>query len=555
MRNKRHLLIGIGIALVLALGASACGTSEDSTAGQGPSTTGRAAPARPSERIERVRLDAEEGFGFLSPFAYRAGGRGLVRMLLMFDTLIWLDAEGEFQPLLAEQWAPSADGTEWRFTLRQDARWHNGTPVTADDVVFTFQYLQQGPGKVARVRPAYPVKAVAEGPGTVVLRVDQPLATFESIVGGVPIIPRSVWEKVTDPAKYRESDGLMGSGPYRLEASDEETGAYLFVANDDYFLGPPLVRRVEFVPAPNQILALRRGEIDVAQLGIGDESLPDEAFAPFESERYGRVTNPGLWNRTIFFGLTQGFPYNDVRFRQAVAYAVDRPDLLKRILFGRGTIGSLGGLVPAAPTVPADLATYDHNPARAAALLDEIGLRDANGDGVRDMPDGSPFAPEMITNNRFNPKTAELVKEYLRAVGINLKVVALDTATADSVGAEGKYQMALVGHGFGSADTDRLRSAFSVQSTEKSFMRVYGYDNPRFTQLAAEQLVTVDEKRRSEISQELQRMVAADAITISLYVTERMMLFDRNVYEGWYFTPGDLQVNYKGVFMGSGFTQ
>ena len=543
----------IAVALAVALAAPACGGSDDQTTAT--PTTGQGAPTRPSERIERVRLDAEEGFGFLSPFAYRAGGRGLVRMLLMFDTLIWLDAEGEYQPLLAKEWTSTPDGREWRFVLREDARWHDGTALTADDVVFTFQYVQDGPGKVARVRPAYPIAVTAEGPYTVVMRVENPVAIFESMVGGVPIIPRKVWENVADPAKYRGADALLGTGPYRLEASDDETGAYLFVSNDSYFLGPPLVRRVEFIPAPNQLLALRQGGIDVAQLGIGDETLPDEAFTPFENEQYGKITNAGLWNRTIFFGLNQGFPYNDARFRQAVAYAVNRPDLVKRILAGRGTIGSMGGLVPAAPTVPSDLAAYAHDPARAAALLDQVGLKDVDGDGVRDRPDGTAFVPEMITNSRFNPKTAELVKEYLRAVGINLKIVSLDTATADAAGAEGKYQMALVGHGFGSADPDRLRTAFSAESKEKSFMRVYGYDNARFTQLAAEQLVTVDEKRRTEIAQELQRMVANDAITVSLYVTDRIMVFDREVFEGWYFTPGDLQVNYKGVFMGNAFAQ
>lgn len=543
---ERRTTLWATLAVAAAVLASACSTSTTSTGGDTP------APA--TQRVERVRLDAEGGFGFLSPFAYRAGGRGAVRMRLMFDTLIWQDAKGDYQPLLAERWTSSVDGREWRITLRQGVRWHDGLPLTVDDVVFTFQYLQEGPGRNTPAR-LLAVKATAEGPDTVVLVLEQATATFEATLGGITILPRHVWEKVDDPAKYRGDDALMGSGPYALESSDLESGAYLFVARDDYYLGPPLVRRVEFVPAPNQLLSLRRGEIDVAQLGIGDDTIPEESFAPFDNDRYGKVTNAGLWNRTIFFGLMQGFPYNDVRFRQAVAYAVDRPDLVKRILFGRGVVGSMGGLVPAAPTVPPDLPTYDRDLARAASLLDSIGLRDANGDGIRDLPDGSAFMPEMITNSRFNPKTAELVKEYLRAAGIDVKIVSLDTATADAVGAEGKYQLALVGHGFGSADPDRLRTTFSIKSTQKDFMRVYGYDNERFTQLAAEQLVTLDKNRRAEISQELQRMVARDVLSLSLYVTDRIMVFDRTVFDGWYFTPGDLQVNYKGVFMGNAFAR
>jgi peptide/nickel transport system substrate-binding protein len=128
---------------------------------------------------------------------------------------------------------------------------------------------------------------------------------------------------------------------------------------------------VEFVPAPNELLAMQQGEIDAASLGAGavvDNGTPDEALAPFKNDRYGTLTAPGQVGRALHFNMKLGFPFSDVRFRQAVAYTVDRPDLVKRIMLGRGEVGNLGVVEPSnSPFFAKDTATYPLDLTKAKA--------------------------------------------------------------------------------------------------------------------------------------------------------------------------------------------
>jgi peptide/nickel transport system substrate-binding protein len=171
-------------------------------------------------------------------------------------------------------------------------------------------------------------------------------------------------------------------------------------------------------------------------------------------------------------------------------------------------------------------------------LLDEIGIKDLDKDGIRELPDGSRFRPELQTSARFTIKSAELVKEYLRHIGIEVVIKAQDRASADAAAESGNYAMALVGYGGIMADPDFLREHYSSASKSRSFFSAYGYDNPNFDKLAAKQLISVDPNDRRKIVAEMQRIIADDLPIISLYVPYRLTLYNQRVFEDWYYTPG-----------------
>ena len=528
MRIRKAVAAAIPV-LTLALVASSCSTSVK-----------KAAPPAAPDHVERVRLNGDGDFGFPQPFTARAG-RGANRVSMLFDSLLWKDASGDFLPWLAEDWQRSADGLEWRFTLRDGVAWHDGQPLTADDVVFTFQYRQEGPGNALPL--PFKLKEVkADGANGVVFRLDQPYATFEEQIGHrTPILPKHIWSTVTEPAKFTEPAAAIGTGPYTLGGYDAATGSYLYVANESFFLGTPYVRRVEYVNAPNELLALRRGEIDVAKMGIGEEPVVEESLADFIAPAYAQVTAPGAWNRVLHFNLTKGFPYDNKSFRQAVAYAIDRNDLVKRVLLGNGEAGTMGALGPTNPWVAPGLPAFDPDLAKAKALLDSIGMRDTDGDGFRDLPDGSGFKPEILTNSRHSPKAVELVKEYLRAVGINTSILSLDTTAADNAGRDGNYVMAIVGYANGvDGDPDWLRQRLSTAVKTKAFTRVYGWSNPAFEEAATKQLVAVDPAERRRWSDQMQRAIADDVPMISLYLPTRRVISATAVFSAWYFTPAGI---------------
>jgi peptide/nickel transport system substrate-binding protein len=384
MRLRLTAILAAGVLL-----AGSCGSdSKDGTAQSAGQT------AHP-ESVARLRL-AGGDYGYPSPFAY-VRGAGLILASYIFDTLLWEDSTGDPIPWLAKEWSHSPDGLEWRFTLRDNARWHDGKPVTPEDVKFSFDYVTTGAGSsVSRLAASLDLKeVVVEPPNTVVVRLNQPTAVFEEDVAmRLFIIPQHIWGQVADPAKFRERAALVGSGPYKLESSDEAAGSYLYTANESFYLGSPYVKRLELVPAPDELLALQRGELDAGELL--EESAPEAQIKAFESNRnFTKLEGSYDFLVALHINLAKGFPYDRKEFRQAIAYGIDRQDMVDRLLQGRGEPGSVGGLTPGHPLLAPDLPTYDRDVARAKSMLDGLGLKDANGDGLRELPGGGAFVQEL----------------------------------------------------------------------------------------------------------------------------------------------------------------
>jgi peptide/nickel transport system substrate-binding protein len=512
-------------AAVLVAGCSSDGDKSESTGGQ---------TSRP-ESVERLRL-AGGDFGYPTPFAY-VRGPGMIQTGYLFDTLLWEDSTGKPGPWLAREWSQSPDGMEWRFTIRDNVKWHDGQPLTAEDVKFSFEYISTGPGATGASRVDLK-EVVAESPTSVVIRLNNPSAVFEeSVAMRVFIIPKHVWSSVTDPTKYRDPKATMGSGPYKLQSADEAAGSYLYTANEQYFLGVPYVRRLEFVPAPDELLGLQRGEIDAAELS--EEPAPEEQLKAFESDpRFGKLEGSGDWNLALNFNLSKGFPYNEKRFRHAVAYAINRKDMVARLLLGRGVPASVAGLAPDHEMLATGLPTYERDVAKARSLLDELGMKDTNGDGLRELPDGTKFTQELQSSNRFTPKSPELIKEYLREVGIDVNVQVLDRAAADDNAGKGNYTMTLVGYGGIAGDADGLRGRYAPPRNSTSFSRAIGYTNPAFTDAANKQLTALNEAARKDLVFQMQRIVAEDLPILPLYVPQRVAFFAKQAFDNWYYTPG-----------------
>ena len=202
-------------------------------------------PATP----RRLTLGWWTDIGFPSPFAFiPLGPGGVVRTSILFDTLTWKDENGII-PWLAERWDVSSDGLTYTFTLHPNVTWHDGRPLTADDVAFSYTYYRQHPfpwGASDMVDGADVVDA-----RTVRIRLNRPFAPFlENVAGIMPILPKHIWEPVSDPLKFSGPDAVMGSGPYTFGSYKEGTGEYQFDANAAYFRGRPTVDTLRYVLVP-----------------------------------------------------------------------------------------------------------------------------------------------------------------------------------------------------------------------------------------------------------------------------------------------------------------
>ncbi|HEX2272993.1 MAG TPA: ABC transporter substrate-binding protein, partial [Acidimicrobiales bacterium] len=218
--DRRQFLLGaLGGVGALVLGG--CGGSEDGGAG-----------GRPTVRMVHGAV------GFPSPFAAN-GGPGYNQMILLYDTLLWKDGSGELLPWLARSVTSSDDHLTYTFELRQNVKWSDGRDLTADDVVFTFDYyarIPTVPPPVIGQPPRGIASVTASGPTTVAIRLGAPDVTFPAQVAGtIPILPKHIWDGIADPPAARDVSVLVGSGPYRLTSPyNGDTTPLLYEANDGY---------------------------------------------------------------------------------------------------------------------------------------------------------------------------------------------------------------------------------------------------------------------------------------------------------------------------------
>lgn len=521
----------LSLLLLLALGLTACqGPTPSPTAVIPPPATAVPTPVPPTPtplpaHVEVLRLPGGTYWGHPSPFGFNRGP-GYMRASLLFDTLAWRDASGQTIPWLATDWSLSEDQKTWTFTLRKGVRWQDGKPFTADDVVFTFEYGKKYPDVgwfMAQLGEVESVEKLSDD--RVAIHLKRPFAPFlQTVAEAVFIIPKHIWEKVEDPKTYTERDAFIGTGAYRLVEFSKEEGTYLYEANPDFFLGEPYVRRIEFVPVSDEALALLNGDIAAFDKFGG---VTEEMLAPFRKEPFQIKQAPGEWGMFLYFNLEKDTPLKDVRVRRAIAHAVDRQAMVDRVLLGFGDKGNPGFLPPANPYHNPDVPDYSHDYERAKALLAEAGY------------DGTPiklaYSPDWIM---ASTRVLEILKVGFEAIGLKVEPVPMDKATIDEAAKQGNYEMLLTGFGGLGGDPDQLRRIFHTKSKMVGFSRARGYQNPEFDQLADAQVSTMDPAERRKTVARMQEILAEDLPVLPLYYPARVVVYNAQVFDNWYYTPG-----------------
>ncbi|MGB9887817.1 MAG: ABC transporter substrate-binding protein [Moorellales bacterium] len=516
-KQKRLALTLVTGLMVLTLLAAGCGTQPSPS-----SETG----ATPATEVAELRLPGGD-WGLPTPFTFYPRGPGYVHLSLIYDTLIWKDDKGVI-PWLAEKWEPDARATTWTFTLRPGLKWQDGRPLTARDVAFTFRYLKEHPVEWFNLGMIQSVEARDER--TVVFTLKQPHMPFlQQVAGNVPVIPEHVWAQVADPRQEARPELVMGSGPYKLVSYDQSQGAYAYEANPDFFLGPPRVKKLLFVPAGDQVAALQRGDVHAAD-------IPATLAEQFRQDpRFEVLSGPAFWVLKLQFNPDKA-PFNDVRVRRALAYAIDREELVRRAVPG-GTAGakpgSPGFLPPDSSWHDPEVAgLYPPDPDKARSLLKEVGLFDRNGDGLAEDAAGKPARFTLLTQQNYT-REAEVIKLMLREVGLECEVKALETKTLDGLIGAGQYELALTGHG-GLGGDPAIISGFGVfrgGALSPGTPREAAYE-----ELAQKLLTEPQTERRREICREMQRLYAQSLPCLPLYYPVWYFAYDPKVFSGWFFT-------------------
>jgi peptide/nickel transport system substrate-binding protein len=529
--GRRTLLKAMGGMAGAAVLGSACNESRQTSA-----------DGRPI-----VRVKSWTSLGYPGPYTY-TGNPGYWRMSLLYDTLLWPDSTGKQLPWLAKSHEASEDGLVHTLELR-DAKFDDGRPVRAQDVKFTYDYYTGGdkawtPLLIGVPRPGIDVRVLGER--KVEFRLDRPDPLFvQHVLGSMPITPEHTFAGITDPMGTQENKVLNGSGAYRLTNRSLTQDYEAYDAKDDYYLGTPFVKRIEMVTTTddNDLNALLIGALDAGNSQT--EGVRNEALDPFREDpvKYGMVERAAGFGFPLFFNLAKGGALADLRFRRACLHAIDRKDLVDRLLTGNGVIGNPGWLPPSNAFYEPDVPQYPFDPVEAERLLDEAGYR-RKGGGLRTNPDGSPLRYNLHIAEQMNVALAELVGNGLQKVGLDIGLKRIDLIGTVGLKIASTYDLLVTPYP-GPApvgpemDPDLMRAVYhSKPSNAGTLVNAGGYENLEVNRLLDEQSATYDVEKRKRLVSQVQKLVANDLPVAMLYYAKWFFVYRRDVFDQWYYTPG-----------------
>ena len=411
--------------------------------------------------------------GSFNRFVTARAGEELVT-LLTHATLVRVNrVTGDLEPRLAREWTESPDGLTWTLKLREDVKFSDGQPFTSADVLFTFQVL--GDARAESVlAPAIrvgdtPVTCRAMDATTIAITLPAPHGPGLAMLDSIPILPRhrllavleagtfrAAWSATTPPAE------IAGLGPFMIESY--APGQSLALVRNPHFWGRdaqgralPYLDRLDlrFVADQNaELLQVQSGAADVTTGALRAEDLA--TLRPLEQSGAIQLVTVGVGINTdaLWFNLTPGAKTARTRpwlqraeLRRAISHAIDRQAIINQVHLGAAE-PVWGPVTPGhGPWHLPDLPRTEHDAARAASLLAAIGLSDRNGDGMREDARGAAARFTLVTQKGHSARerTAAMLQEQLRRVGLAVDVVTLDAGTLYSQYVAGEYEAMFFG--------------------------------------------------------------------------------------------------------------
>ncbi|MBL8700691.1 MAG: peptide ABC transporter substrate-binding protein [Alphaproteobacteria bacterium] len=405
--------------------------------------------------------------------------------LMINRGLLAYDAGGNLVPELAQEFA--ADGPDaYRFALRGNAKFHNGEPVTAEDVKYSFEQITAA-NSSAFLRSYFAVvdRVEVTGPLTGRYVLKEPSTPF-------PHLLASYHAPVLSQKSPTGANALpISAGPFRMGTI--ERGSSIEVERFDGFYKPgrPRAARIRFQAYGDdnlRVSALQAGDVDII------EGVPWQAMDSIEANPRLRLDSTvGPFMNVVF--NTQAGPFTNPKLRQAVAWAVNRQDVIRAALYGRGT--PLSGLpMPEAYARSSFADPFKLDPARAKQLMAEAGV--PNGFSCQLLSTSSPLVHQQ---------TAEVLQQNLREVGIDAQLRLHDWTTRVAMGNRGQYDLAIMGSVINWPDPDSLSLFLDGPA---SYSRSFGFKSERMNAIFAAGRRESDPAKRRAIYDDLQRVAAEE---------------------------------------------
>jgi peptide/nickel transport system substrate-binding protein len=450
-------------------------------------------------------------------------------------------------PGLAESWEENEAGVSYTYTLREGLTWSDGEPLTAEDIAWNINTSrdQEWDNMISTVAN---IEATAVDDLTLELTSSVPDPKLPTM--DVYLLPQHIWEPIAtdyDAATQYAADEGVGSGPFVLT---EWTASQSVVmeANPNYWgwegEEPPYDRVIfRYFENPDaMVAALQQGEIDAAQ------GIPASSWDSLDADPDIEVVEGqqgGFDEIAINGGAAEGQPHDallDVNVRRAISHAIDREAVIEDLWFGHAA--PLETVSPSAdpkwiPQIP-DENQLGYDPELANQILDEGGYMDTDGDGVREMPDGSNpivIRHAVNTDGDLAGPIGDLMVGWMEAIGIGVELEAYDQDALFGVIVDGTYDTFFWGW-VPFVDPDPMLSYFT-EAEIGNFNDANWFD-PAYDEMYIEQNTEVDPERRVEIVHDMLTLFHESAIYIPMYLGPDLQAYRTDTFEGWIKQPADI---------------
>jgi peptide/nickel transport system substrate-binding protein len=329
-----------------------------------------------------------------------------VIQLSIFDSLTETKADGSLGPQLARSWSSNADATVWTFTITADAKWPDGSAVTADDVLFTFNTIMNTPTSPNKPYLETVKRIEKTGDNEIQFTLRHPFASWPRQLTLISVVPRKIYQAMGATA-FAEKP--VGSGPYRV-TTWQRGGELALTANPNYWGGAPDIAKVTYVPVPDGVArfnGIQSGDLDIVAL------TPQQVALAKQFPNISVTTTPS--NKVVYLGFNVTNPALNAKLRQAAGYAIDRRTITQYLLHGLSQpIGQLVAQVSFGYDPSVEATPYD--PEKAKSLVVESGYS------------GEPIIFEYPTDGviPLPNQLAQAIEGYLQAAGINLRMRGMD---------------------------------------------------------------------------------------------------------------------------------
>ena len=521
--KKRNRILSLLLAGVMALGLTACGASN---AGAAADETGSAAVSTESASSDTaasgekiINVGVTNTIGSINPLLLNGGEINKYATGLMFLPLMELDADLNFEGMLADS-ITTEDNKNFIVHIDDAATWSDGTPVTADDVVYTalrlaspvigntamMYYVFEGVGDDGFVEEGAEsidgIQKVDDKTVQFTTKEEMPITTFEnSYARYLLTLPKHVIEQYSEEelstADWFNHPDVV-SGPFIV--TDFDVDHYIsYEANKDYWKGAPKIDKlnIKIVDGSQLYAGLQSGEIDITQQTMSD--IPQEDYESVEAlDNVDVVYGSPVTNQSVFI-QTKNVP--DVKVRQAMLYAIDRQQILEELLNGHGEIVD-GFLSSASPFYDDSLTPVSYDPEKAKVLLEEAGW------------DGSQTIRFYVNSGDSTfVNAASIIAAEWAAVGIKAEIQTVDFATLMSVAGTEDYDVLAVQYTY--APVDPYPDVAWLLGGEGSWT---GYNDDTLNDALTQSQLTSDPEETKELFSIVDKKVQEDVPMFSAYV-------------------------------------